>query len=114
MGGDAGLQAAKRATDNIPIVVLACDPLHTLVESLSRPRGGATGLTCISSDLVGKRLQILKELIPGLSRVAVLYNPKDANKVAEYTQANETARLLGVAVQPFEAGQPNSPPPSQA
>jgi putative tryptophan/tyrosine transport system substrate-binding protein len=114
VGGDQGLQAAKQATDTVPIVVLACDPLHQLVQSLSHPRGGATGLTCISSDLVGKRLQLLKDLVPGVSRVAVLYNPKDVNKVAEYTQAREAARLLGIALQPFEAGRPSQFAPAFA
>jgi putative tryptophan/tyrosine transport system substrate-binding protein len=106
VGGDPGLQAAKQATDAVPIVVLACDPLHPFLQSLARPRGGATGLTCISSDLAGKRLQLLKELVPDLSRVAVLYNPKDANKISEYGQVEQAARILGMTSQPFEAGQP--------
>ena len=83
VGGDQGLRAAKEATTTIPIVVLACDPLDSLVASIARPGGKATGLTCISSELASKRLQMLKELVPGLSRVAVLYNPEDRNKVLE-------------------------------
>jgi putative ABC transport system substrate-binding protein len=84
VAGDQGLRAAKEATATIPIVVYACDPLDSLVASIARPGGKATGMTCISSDLAGKRLQLLKELVPALERVAVLYNPEDGNKVSEY------------------------------
>jgi putative ABC transport system substrate-binding protein len=77
-GGDQGLRAAKEATGTIPIpiVALACDPLDSLVVSIARPGGKATGLTCISSELAGKRLQLLEELLSPLTRVAILYNPK--------------------------------------
>ena len=103
VGGDHGLRAAKEATSTIPIVVLACDPLDSLVASIARPGGKATGLTCISSDLAGKRLQMLKELVPTLSRAAVLYNPEDRNKPLEYTQVQEAARSLNLMVRAFEA-----------
>ena len=83
VSGDQGVKAAKQATDTIPILVAACDPLESLVVSIARPAGKATGATCISSDLAGKRLQILKELVPALARVAVLYNPDDRNKTLE-------------------------------
>jgi putative tryptophan/tyrosine transport system substrate-binding protein len=103
VGGDQGLRAAKEATTTIPIVVLACDPLDSLVASIARPGGKATGLTCISSDLAGKRLQLLKELVPALARVAVLYNPEDRNKALEYKQTQEAARGLNLTVRAFEA-----------
>ena len=61
VAGDQGLRAAKEATSTTPIVVLACDPLDSLVASIARPGGKATGLTCISSELASKRLQMLKE-----------------------------------------------------
>jgi hypothetical protein len=61
--GDQGLRAAKEATTTIPIVVIACDPLDSLVASIAPPGGKATGLTCISSELASKRLQFLKELV---------------------------------------------------
>jgi putative ABC transport system substrate-binding protein len=54
VAGDQGLRAAKEATDSIPIIVLACDPLDSLVASIARPGGKATGLTCISSELAAK------------------------------------------------------------
>ena len=103
VGGDQGLRAAKEATTTIPIVVLACDPLDSLVASIARPGGKATGLTCISSDLASKRLQLLKELVPALARVAVLYNPDDRNKALEYKQTQEAARGLNLTVRAFEA-----------
>jgi len=103
VAGDQGLRAAKEASDTIPIVVSACDPLDSLVASIARPGGKATGLTCISSDLASKRLQMLKEVVPALSRVAILYNPEDHNKALEYTQAQEAARTLNLTLRAFEA-----------
>jgi putative ABC transport system substrate-binding protein len=107
VGGDQGLRAAKQATAIIPIVVLACDPLDSLIISLARPGGSATGLTCITSELAGKRLELLSGLVPGLSRVAVLYNPGDTNKAPEYGLAQEAARKLNLTVQAFEVSDPS-------
>src|SRR6516225_3159039 len=103
VAGDQGLKAAKEATATIPIVVAACDPLDSLVASIARPGGKATGLTCISSDLAGKRLQLLKELVPALARVAVLYNPEDRNKTSEYKQIEQAASSLKLTLRAFEA-----------
>jgi putative ABC transport system substrate-binding protein len=103
VAGDQGLKAAKEATATIPIVVAACDPLDSLVASIARPGGKATGLTCISSDLAGKRLQLLRELVPTISRVAVLYNPEDRNKAPEYKQMQEVARNMNLTLRGFEA-----------
>jgi putative ABC transport system substrate-binding protein len=103
VAGDQGLRAAKEATSTIPIVVIACDPLDSLVASIARPGGKATGLTCISSELASKRLQMLKELVPALSRVAVLYNPEDRNKASEYEQIQGAARTLKLTVRAFQA-----------
>jgi putative ABC transport system substrate-binding protein len=100
---DQGLRAAKEATPTIPIVVVVCDSLDSLVASIARPGGKATGLTCISSELAGKRLQLLKELVPGMSSVAVLYNPEDHNKEAELGQMLAAALKLSLAVRPYEA-----------
>jgi putative tryptophan/tyrosine transport system substrate-binding protein len=107
VGGDQGLRAAKQATATIPIVVLACDPLDNLIISLARPGGSATGLTCITSELAGKRLELLSGLVPGLSRVAVLYNPDDVNKAPEYGLAQDAARKLNLTVQAFETSDPS-------
>jgi putative ABC transport system substrate-binding protein len=71
------IQAVKKFTTTIPIVMIAAaDPVETgLVASLSRPEGNVTGLTSISADLYGKRFDLLKEVVPRLSRVAVLRDP---------------------------------------
>jgi len=103
VAGDQGLRAAKEATGTIPIIVAACDPLDRLVVSIARPGGKATGLTCISSDLASKRLQLLKELVPALARVAVLYNPEDRNKGWEYKRIQEAANSLNLTLRAYEA-----------
>lgn len=103
VGGDQGLRAAKEATATIPIIVASCDPLDSFVVSIARPGGKATGLTCISSELAGKRLQLLKELAPSLARVAVLYNPDDRNKAWEYKQVQEAAGKLNLTLRAYEA-----------
>jgi putative ABC transport system substrate-binding protein len=106
--GEQGLKAAKEATDTIPIVVLACDPLESIVASIARPGGKMTGATCISSELAGKRLQILKELVPGLARVAVLYNPNDRNKSLEAKEARVAADSMDLTLQALEATSPST------
>jgi putative ABC transport system substrate-binding protein len=106
VAGDQGLRAAKEATDTIPIVVLACDPLDRLVASIARPGGKATGLTCISSELAAKRLQLLRELLSTLTRVAILYNPEDRNKEWEYKQSQEAADKLKLTLRAYEARSP--------
>jgi putative ABC transport system substrate-binding protein len=103
VAGDQGLRAAKEATDAIPIVVLACDPLDSLVASIARPGGKATGLTCISSEFAAKRLQLLKELLSPLTRVAILYNPEDRNKEWEYKQSQKAAGELELTLRAYEA-----------
>ena len=103
--GPYGLQAARRATTAIPIVMIACDPAETMVERLARPSGHITGVTCMSSDLTPKRLQLLKETVPSIQRVAVLYNPFDPNKAEEVRQMQAPARALGITLQPVEAGE---------
>ena len=76
--GNLTVQAAKNATKTIPIVMMGggLDPVKAgLVESLARPGGNVTGLTLLSGELGGKRLELLKEAVPKLARVAVLYDP---------------------------------------
>ena len=104
--GDQGVKAAKEATDTIPMIVVACDPIESMVVSLARPAGKVTGATCISSELAGKRLQILRELVPALARVAVLYNPDDRNKSFEYKEVQEPAHSMNLKLQALEANSP--------
>src|SRR5262249_20376411 len=72
-----GLEASRNAMPGVPVVLVACDPMEVIVGSLAKPGGNATGITCVSSELATKRLQFLKEVVPRLSRVAVLFNPSD-------------------------------------
>jgi len=103
-GGTLGPLAAKHATGTIPIVLAAAgDPVGTgLVASLAKPGGNVTGLSNHSAELTGKRLQLTKEVLPGLSRVAVLWNA--ANPIAElvFKETEAAARTLGVQVQSLE------------
>lgn len=95
---DQGLRAAKLATTDIPIVVVVCDALDRFIVSLAAPGGSATGVTCLHSELAAKRLQLLTELIPGVRRVAVLYNPGDPNKGIEFGQMQDAGQRLGVTL----------------
>ena len=106
----AGL-AAKKATMTIPIVFTwAADPVRSgLVTSLGRPGGNVTGLSVLFTELVGKRLELLKQAVPGVSRVAVLRHPGDYGEGTEremLREADVAARALGVRLQVVEARGP--------
>ena len=90
--------AAKRATSTIPIVMGGtADPVGVgLVASLARPGGNVTGMTLLSSQVSGKRLQILKDTFPGLARVAVLFNPDNPLYTAVWTELEDAAVTLQV------------------
>ena len=105
--GDQGVKAAKEATDTIPMIVVPCDPIESMVVSLARPAGKVTGATCISSQLAGEQLQILRDLVPALARVAVLYNPDDRNKSFEYKEVQEPALSMNLKLQALEANSPS-------
>jgi len=92
--GEPVLLAAKEKGENIPIVAVTCDPLEKLLGSLRRPGGNATGFSCVSADLVGKRFSLLKSLLPRMERVAVFYNKRD-NHELEFKDADAVARSLG-------------------
>ena len=105
-GGDRLVRAAKNATKTIPIVMVGlwADPVEAgLVESLARPGGNVTGLTNLSRELGGKRLELLKEAVPKLARVAVLYDPAIPASVLEVKEVLPVAaRALGLTLQPWE------------
>jgi putative ABC transport system substrate-binding protein len=94
--------AAKAATSTVPIVMVSvADPLGVgLVSSLSRPGGNVTGITNIGAELAGKRVQILKEIVPAASKVAVLINPDDQNALLQMQNAKLAADKLGVRLEP--------------
>jgi putative ABC transport system substrate-binding protein len=101
-------EAAGRATSTIPIVMaLHSHPVGSgLVASLARPGRNVTGMSTLSSELVGKRLQLFKETIPGISRVAVLSNPTIPSQALELKEAKVAAGLLKVQLQLLEARAP--------
>jgi ABC-type uncharacterized transport system substrate-binding protein len=104
--GDRYIRAAKNATRTIPIVMMGqgSDPVKAgLVESLARPGGNVTGLTNLSRELGGKRLELLKEAVPKVARVAVLYDPANRPSVLELKEfLPAAARALGLTIQPWE------------
>ena len=101
-------QAAKQATGTIPIVVAAViDPVAAgLVASLAHPGGNITGLSQMVPELVGKQLEILKEVAPKISRVALLGNPANAGNASQVRHAQNAARALGMRLQSLEARDP--------
>ena len=105
-GGTTWVRAAKNATKTIPIVMvgLGGDPVEAgLVESLARPGGNVTGITNLTRELGGKRLELLKEAVPKLARVAVLYDPASPGTVLEVKEVLPVAaRALGLTIQPWE------------
>jgi len=100
-GGAPAVEAAKNATLTIPIVTSSDDPVgRGLVAGLPRPGGKVTGLTNLTHELVGKRLELLKEVIPGLSRVAVLCSlPSPGYDPIGMREAKVAAQSLGVQLQ---------------
>ena len=107
-GSGAATQAAQQATRTIPIVMsTVADPLGSgLVASLARPGGNVTGMTVMSPDVAGKQLQLLKEVVPKLSRVALLTNPDNPSSARFVREAEAAARALGVRLQSLEARNP--------
>jgi putative tryptophan/tyrosine transport system substrate-binding protein len=96
--------AAKNATRTIPIVCLNLgDPVALgLVDSLARPGGNVTGVTNIAAVLAGKRLELLKETMPKLSRVALLWNSQDGGSVQQWKESQFSARELGLQLHSME------------
>ena len=102
--GTATVIALKRATTAIPIVFGAAgDPVDTgLVASLARPGGNVTGLSILSTDLIGKRLDLLRELVPGLRQLAIMANVDNALTVQEMGNVRAAAGSLGLEVAAME------------
>jgi putative ABC transport system substrate-binding protein len=102
--GTRAVVAAKRATSVIPIVfATAGDPVGTgLVASLARPRGNVTGLSTQQADLAGKRLELLREVVPALRRLAIMGNVGNNVVVPEIEQVRTAAQALGLQVATFE------------
>jgi putative ABC transport system substrate-binding protein len=107
--GTVGTLAVKRATTTIPIVMASSsDPVgRGLVASLARPGGNVTGLSSVAPDLSGKRLELLKEVIPKLTRVAVLWDSSGGQASANFKDTQVAARALRVQVQSLEVRSAN-------
>src|SRR5262245_18437995 len=103
--GDAAIRAAKNATKSIPIVIVGAgsDPVEAgLIESLAHPGGNVTGLTNLGRELGGKRLELLKEAVPKLVRVAVLHDPATSASVHQVKEVLPVAaRALGLTIKPW-------------
>jgi putative ABC transport system substrate-binding protein len=107
-GGDPVIRTAKNATQTIPIVMVGggSEPVGAgFVESLARPGGNITGLTNLSTELTGKRLELLKGAVPKIARVAVLYEPTIAGNVIQVKEAQATAPALRLIIQPVDVGE---------
>jgi putative ABC transport system substrate-binding protein len=104
-GGAAVAFAAKAATTTIPIVfIVAEDPVRLgLVASLARPGGNATRINLFSGELTAKRLELLRELVPGAARVAVLVNPAGPTAETTLRDVEPAARTMGLQIQTFNA-----------
>jgi putative ABC transport system substrate-binding protein len=101
--------AAKRVTSTIPIVMTAAgDPLGSgLVASLARPGGNVTGMSLMAPDLGGKRLELLKELLPRLARVSVLWNAANPYSARVFKETQAAGQILGIEVQSLEVRDPD-------
>jgi putative ABC transport system substrate-binding protein len=101
---DGAIAAVKRQTQTIPIVMASStDPVGTgFVASLAHPGGNVTGLSFISPELSAKRLELLREDVPGLSRVAIMWNPEVRGAVLDYKETESAARSLRLQLQSVE------------
>ncbi|MGH8057127.1 MAG: ABC transporter substrate-binding protein, partial [Candidatus Entotheonellia bacterium] len=107
--GTAAALAAKQVTTTLPIVMGAVgDPVASgLVANLARPGGNITGLSSLTLDLEGKRLELLKDLLPTLSRVAVLWDPTNPYSALALERTQQTAQHLGVQLHPVRVHEAN-------
>jgi putative ABC transport system substrate-binding protein len=104
--GTQATDAARRAVTTIPIVfAVAGDPVGTgLVTSLARPGGNVTGLTDIAPEIAGKRLELLREAVPGITRISVLWNPANPSAAPQMKDTGAVARSFGLSVRSLELG----------
>ena len=104
-GGTAAIRAAQAATSSIPIVMGAvADPLGSgFIKSLARPDGNTTGLSLLSAELTAKRLELIKEIMPSATRIAILQNPDNPVHSVIVKEIEPAASSLGLALRIFEA-----------
>src|SRR5215475_6090584 len=109
VGGPGGIRAAKQATKTIPIVIVTQeDPVAAgYIDSLARPGGNITGLTRLTRELSGKRLELLQELVPKISRVGVLWDVDDPGSAIAFKQYETAAHALKIQLQSLQVRGPN-------
>ena len=109
----AAVATLKQATTSIPIVAIAGDPVGSgLVANLSHPGGNVTGLSIQNPESAGKRLELLRQLVPGLRRLAILFDPNYAATVLEKDNVQAVARNLSLEVEPYEIRRPEDIAPA--
>jgi len=102
--GDEAIAAAKKTTSTIPIVMYACDALAVgFVASLARPGGNITGVTCVTNELSPKRVALLREAVPRVSSVGLLFNPANVSKPFDADRTRIAAQGMGLKIQTQEA-----------
>jgi len=100
---DVSAEAARQVTKTIPIVVTTGDPVSSgLADSLANPGGNVTGLSVVLADLSGKRLEILKETLPKMTRVAALWSPREKVATAVFNETKAAARAFSLQLQSLE------------
>jgi ABC-type uncharacterized transport system substrate-binding protein len=106
--GTESVQAAARATKTIPVVIASMgDPIGAgVVSSLARPGGNVTGMSLLATELSAKRLELLKEMLPGVTRVAILWNPDNASVALKFAQMEEAGPSFGIKVQSIQIRHP--------
>jgi putative tryptophan/tyrosine transport system substrate-binding protein len=109
LGTPPAIRAAKEATKTVPIVIVTTqDPVAAgVIDSLARPGGNITGLTRLTRDLTGKRLELLKEVVPELSRVGVLWNADRESPASGFKGYEAAARALKIPLQSLGVSGPN-------
>ena len=105
--GNKTPHAIKDVVKTAPIVALSCDPLETMVTSLARPGGNITGLTCLSSELTPKKLELLLDVVPNAKRLALLYNPSDPGPALALRLAREVAARRQLALEAVPISSPD-------
>jgi ABC-type uncharacterized transport system substrate-binding protein len=106
--GDEAIVAAKNVTRTVPIVMIACDAVTSgFVASLARPGGNLSGVSCLTSELMPKRMAVFRELLPSLRRIAVLYNPENVSKPDEAARTLALARQQGLDARGIEFRTPD-------
>jgi putative ABC transport system substrate-binding protein len=104
----SAVRALKKATTTIPIVTVSSDPVrYGIVASLARPGGNITGLANLIPELAGKRLELLKAVIPQISRVAVLWNPDNPVLGLQMRETEAAAKSLDIKLQPVAVTRQN-------